>query len=185
MFSVPSKSPIQKQSRSLARPRRFHKCDANNDVIIPPRFLSSRSSSSSSFYLSTARPRIPFMSLSCTLRLVSPSSRRRHYASRISTVHDDRFTISIESNFFHGQQQREPGPARARTFTTRTCSSMRRTMRFLLPRYPGRMVCIPRRLPIAVVSIIVPVPCPLEMTAFRFDPCARMEILLRATYRAC
>lgn len=50
---------------------------------------------------------IPFMSLSCTLRLVSPSSRRRYYASRISTVRD-RFTISIESNFFHGQQQREP-----------------------------------------------------------------------------
>lgn len=58
---------------------------------------------------------------------------------------------------------------------------------FPITRHTGRMVCIPRRLPIAVVSIIVPVPCPLEMTAFRFDPCARMEceILLRTMYRAC
>lgn len=94
--------PDSKQSRSLARPHRFSECNADNDVIIPPRFLSSRSSSSSSFYGA------PSYSIHVTL-LHSPSrfalvTRRRYHASRISTVRD-RFTISIESNFFHGQQR--------------------------------------------------------------------------------
>lgn len=73
----------------------------------------------------------------------------------------------------------------------RTWSSMRRTMRFLLPAHAIRTVCIPRRLPIAVVSIIVPVPCPLEMTAIPFRsasirvPGWNAKFFYRATYRAC
>lgn len=145
------KSSDSKQSRSLARPR-SHKCNADNDVIIPPRFLSSRSSSSFSIYLSRrALVCIPFMSLSCTLRLVSPSS-----SSLVPSITHrefqrprDRFTISIESNFFHGQQQRERERERTaltRTFTGNSSSPMlRRTMRFLLSAIPhSRVVCIYR-----------------------------------------
>lgn len=73
------------ESRATSLSPQFHKCNADNDVIIPPCFLSSRSSWSSSSFCLPRRARVPFMSpasLSCTLRLVSPSPRRADITHR-------------------------------------------------------------------------------------------------------
>jgi len=139
-------------------PPRFYKRNANNNVITSPRFLSSRSSSSSSFSLPL--PPSPTSSLgalvlhSChspvTLRLVSPSSHRADITHReLQRL----ASISIESNFFH--EQRDP-------CTRRPGDKTRFLLLAVLIRVPIRVscVCTETCLPIAVVSIIVPVPWP-------------------------
>jgi len=60
---------------------RFHKCNADNDVIIPPRSLSSRSSSSS--FLSLSARFIHVILLYSHFTLVALP---RYYASGISTA---------------------------------------------------------------------------------------------------
>lgn len=99
---------------------------------------------------STARPRIPFMSLSCTLRLVSPSSRvagitHREFQPSATASQFPLNPISFtgnnnESSYIHDASLLVDAEDNA----------------FPIIRHAGRMVCIPRRLPIAVVSIIVP-----------------------------
>lgn len=130
---------------TIAEPRatslspRFHKCSADNDVIIPPRFLSSRSSS---FHL-------PLTARSCSVHVTllhvlsvsfHPSS---HPAPILRTGNfNGCAAISIESNFFRGR-------------------TTKRYFYYSYYRITGAP-CVPRHLPIAVLSIIVPVPWPRD-----------------------
>lgn len=177
MFSVPSKNPIRNNREAWHGLTGFLSAMRITMLLFHP--VSYRVGHHR-HHRSTARPRIPFMSLSCTLRLVSPSSRvagithREFQPSATASqfpLNPISFTGNNESSYIHDASLLVDAEDNA----------------FPIIRHAGRMVCIPRHLPIAVVSIIVPVPCPLEMTAFRFDSRARMEceIPLRATYRAC
>jgi len=148
-FKTITESP---RATSLLPPR-FHKCNANNDAIISPRFLSSRSSSSSSsssFYLSR-HARAPFMSLSYyspsrfTLNVLAPILRTGNFNGLLQ------FPLNRIS---FNEQQTESRERDGRT-TKRDY--------YYSPYSPYDVPCVvPRRLPIAVVSIIVPVPWPRE-----------------------
>lgn len=79
---------------TIAEPRatslspRFHKCSADNDVIIPPRFLSSRSSPSSFYLPPSTRSRSVHVTLPYVLSVSFHPRRtpRRYYAPGISTA---------------------------------------------------------------------------------------------------
>lgn len=128
------------------------------------------------------RARVPFMSLSYTLHLVSPLQRRRCNAPilRTENFNGPTASISIESNFF---QQRE---SRARATFHDDCRCRWMTMWRLLLDAPR--VCVYRGVyRTQLFQLSFPF-LALAMTALRFDPArATMEceiLTARRTTRA-
>lgn len=131
---------IAKSEGATSLPPRFHKCNADNDAIIPPRFLSSRSSSSSSSFYLSRHARAPFMSLSCyspsrfTLVVPAPILRTGNFngslqfpLNRISFTDDKRRAVSatVERQNAIAITRRMRYRVCTETFTDRSCINYR------------------------------------------------------------